>query len=72
MTTLNIEEPQLSANRPFDLALICPLGHRQWLNVDEAAPWARRIGTTILGACPECGSNHAELRVISREAIFHG
>lgn len=41
---LNILEPVLNTNRPFDLALECPERHRQWLNVEEAAAWARRGG----------------------------
>lgn len=72
MPSLNIEEEVLNTNRPFDLALVCPVGHRQWLNVDRAGIWARRVGGSIPGACPDCESNHTLLRVTTREAIFYG
>lgn len=71
MPISNIEEEVLNTNRPFDLALVCPSGHRQWMNVDRAGSWARRIGTTIPGVCCDCQSNHTELRVVTREEIFH-
>jgi hypothetical protein len=72
MPILDIEVPVLNTNRPFDVALVCPMGHRQWMNVDRAGSWARRVGGTIPGACPDCESHHTLLRVTTREAIFDG